>query len=380
MHYSGVQRSQPFPSFRPDSGTRTLFLAVATLLAIATWSGCGTTSSSTFSGSPSSGGTPATGGDSGNSGSGSSATAGSTTASSVKAVTVPSASITAGAASSATVTLNAAAPAGGAKVGLTSSNASAASVPASVTVAAGQINASFAVTTGGVSSDTLVSITAAYNNTFAGITVSVKAPVAPPPGTAISVSISPSSASLLAGASQQFTSMVTGSSNAAVSWTATAGTITNAGFFTAPNVSTSTIVTVYATSQADPSALKTAQVIVTPVTAPPPSGGAYDGTGPVASWKAYQYRDTDSLYHQAIQIYNAKGAYPVIGYSYSNPNCTDLGDTFNDFWQPLGNGLWWFIHRPSLVYVKWVWYNNSTDKQILQQTPCIDYSAAPQYN
>jgi hypothetical protein len=148
-------------------------------------------------------------------------------------------------------------------------------------------------------------------------------------------------------------------------------------------VSASTIVTVFATSQADPSVVKTAQITVTPVATPPPPGGGagtYSGTGPVASWKAYQYFDTDNRYHQAIEIYNAQGAHPVIGYSYTSPGCTDLGDTFNDYWEPIGNGLWWFINRPSLVYVKWVWYDNVTNKQILQQTQCIDYSGAPKYN
>jgi len=340
----------------------TIGMAVAMLFAVTNLIGCGTGS---------------------NSGSTSSAAFSGSTATSVKGVTATSTSIAAGASSSATVTLNAAAPAGGAKVALTSSNASAASVPASVTVAAGQTSGDFTVTTGNVSSDTSVLITAAYNNTVAGITVSVKAPVTTPTGTPISISISPASASLLAEASEQFTATVTGSANTAVSWTTTGGNIINTGLFTAPNVSASTIVTVFATSQADPSVVETAPVTVTPVPTPPPSGGdtgAYSSTGPVASWKAYQYLDTDNLYHQAIEIYNAQGAYPVIGYSYASPGCTDLGDTFNDFWQPIGNGLWWFINQPDLVYVTWVWYNNSTDKQILQQTPCIDYSGAPKYN
>ncbi|HEX8711587.1 MAG TPA: hypothetical protein VF730_06915, partial [Terracidiphilus sp.] len=149
-----------------------------------------------------------------------------------------------------------------------------------------------------------------------------------------------------------------------------------------PNVSASTVVTVSATSQANPSVVQTAQVTVTPPPPPPPSGGGtpYSGSGPVASWKAYQYHDTDGVYHRAIEIYNAHAPYPVIGYSYLNPDCTNLGDTFNDFWQPIGNGIWWFIHRPELVYVKWVWYNGTTNPQILQQTPCIDYSGAPKYN
>jgi hypothetical protein len=154
--------------------------------------------------------------------------------------------------------------------------------------------------------------------------------------------------------------------------------------FTAPNVSATTNVAVSATSQADPtkaaSALVTVSPVGTPPPPPPPTGGAYSGTGPVASWKAYQYKDTDGLYHQAIRISGATAVHPVVGYSYSRSDCTNLGDRFNDFWQPLGNGLWWFINRAELVYVRWVWYDNSTNKQILQQTPCINYSGAPKYN
>jgi hypothetical protein len=117
-----------------------------------------------------------------------------------------------------------------------------------------------------------------------------------------------------------------------------------------------------------------------PPPSPPPTGGAYSGSGAISSWKAYQYRSNDNLYHQALLIYNASGSYPVIGYSYSDSACTDLGGTFNDFWQPIGNRLWWFINRPELVYVKWVWYNNATEKTVLQQTPCISHSGAPKYN
>jgi len=344
---------------------------VSLILILSPLIGCGTLSNNSgFSGTPASG-TAGTGTGGGGS---------TTTATSVSKLTVNPSSVAAGSSTTATVTLNAAAPAGGAQVKLTSSNASAASVPASVSVPAGKTSVDFAIATGNVSVDTSVVITASYNNTVAGTVVSVQAAATPP--SSISISISPSSASLLAGASQQFTATVIGSTNASVTWTTTGGNITSTGLFTAPNVSASTSVTVYATSQADPSVVTTALVAVTPVsTPPPPGGGAYSGTGPVASWNAYQYLDTDNRYHQAIEIYNATGVYPVIGYSYASPGCADPpGDTFNDFWQPIGNGLWWFINQPALVYVKWVWYNNSTDKQILQQTPCIDYSGAPKYN
>ncbi len=268
-------------------------------------------------------------------------------------------------------------------VALTSSNPSAASVPASVTVAANQTSATFIVNAGSVSSDTAVKIMAAYNNTVAGMTLTLTAPARPPrPASLITISLSPASALITAGTLQQFTATVTGSTNTAVTWTATNGSISSTGLFTAPYVSVSTTMAVKAVALADATVTQTALITVTPVVAPPPGGGSgnYSGTGPVASWQAYQYLDTDNRYHQAILISNAQGNYPVIGYSYFDNACTDLGDTFNDYWQPIGNGFWWFINQPALIYVRWVWYKDITSKQILQQTPCIDYSGAPKYN
>ena len=61
------------------------------------------------------------------------------------------------------MTLGAAAPAGGAVVTLTSSNINAATVPASVTVAANATTATFAITTKAVTAVTAVTITATYN-------------------------------------------------------------------------------------------------------------------------------------------------------------------------------------------------------------------------
>jgi hypothetical protein len=60
------------------------------------------------------------------------------------------------------LTLSAAAPAGGAVVTLASSNTAAARVPASVTVPAGQAFATFNVTTSPVAADTAVTITGTY--------------------------------------------------------------------------------------------------------------------------------------------------------------------------------------------------------------------------
>ena len=82
--------------------------------------------------------------------------------------------------------------------------------------------------------------------------------VAPPP--AITVSISPTSSLLSTGGTQQFTATVTGTSNTAVTWTATSGTISSSGLYTAPSAAGT--YTVRATSMADTSKFASAAVTV----------------------------------------------------------------------------------------------------------------------
>jgi hypothetical protein len=79
----------------------------------------------------------------------------------------------------------------------------------------------------------------------------------------IAVSLSPTSASLQTGGQQQFTAYVSGTSNTAVTWSASAGAITTSGLYTAPN--TAGTYTVKAVSAAD--STKNASVTVT-VSAP----------------------------------------------------------------------------------------------------------------
>jgi hypothetical protein len=74
------------------------------------------------------------------------------------------------------------------------------------------------------------------------------------------VTISPTTASLAAAATQQFVATVTGTSNTGVSWSASGGTITSAGLYTAPAVGGG--YAIRATSAADPAASATAIVNV----------------------------------------------------------------------------------------------------------------------
>jgi len=88
----------------------------------------------------------------------------------------------------------------------------------------------------------------------------------------VSVSVSPTSASVATSATQQFTATVTGSTNTAVTWqvnsvvggNSTTGTITAAGLYAAPTtVPTPATVTVKAVSQADTTKSASASVTVT---------------------------------------------------------------------------------------------------------------------
>lgn len=115
---------------------------------------------------------------------------------------------------------------------------------------AGTISNGGMFTAPSVASNTGVTVTATSvaDNTkkaSAAVTVTASAPVV------ISVTVSPSSATLASGGSQQFNASVQGSSNTAVTWSASAGTISSGGMFTAPSVSAGTSVSVTATSSAD---------------------------------------------------------------------------------------------------------------------------------
>ncbi len=107
-------------------------------------------------------------------------------AATLSSVAVNPASVVGGNASSGTVTLSSGAPAGGAVVALSSSNTAAATVPASVTVAAGATSATFTASTATVASSTAVTITASYNGTTRTTTLTVN-PVPPPAGATLTV-------------------------------------------------------------------------------------------------------------------------------------------------------------------------------------------------
>ena len=79
---------------------------------------------------------------------------------------------------------------------------------------------------------------------------------------AISVSVSPTTATVTSGGTEQFSAQVTNTSNTAVTWSATSGTVSTAGLFTAPTVTATKTMTVTATSVADNTKSASATVTV----------------------------------------------------------------------------------------------------------------------
>ena len=82
--------------------------------------------------------------------------------------------------------------------------------------------------------------------------------------TQVSISVSPSTASLQTGGQQQFTAYVSGTSNTAVTWSASSGTVTNSGLYVAPSAAGTYTVT--AVSAADPTKSASATVGVSAAT------------------------------------------------------------------------------------------------------------------
>lgn len=84
----------------------------------------------------------------------------------------------------------------------------------------------------------------------------------------VAIAVNPITATVSSGGSQQFTASVTNCADQSVTWSATAGSVSASGLFTAPVVSSDTTVTVKATSVGD--ATKSASATVT-VKAPAPA-------------------------------------------------------------------------------------------------------------
>lgn len=148
-----------------------------------------------------------------------------------------------------------------------------------------------------------VTATSAADSTkSASAVVTVKAPV--------SVAISPTSASLSAGASQQFTANVSGTSNTAVTWSASGGTISSTGLYIAP--STTGTYTVTATSVADTTKSASAALTVSSIAGTNryiSTGGVDSGSCTNAASPCHSFTYVDSIAASGDVVHVAPGSY-----------------------------------------------------------------------
>lgn len=87
---------------------------------------------------------------------------------------------------------------------------------------------------------------------------------------AIVVTVSPATATVASAKTKQFTALVTNTSNVAVTWSASPGSISTTGLYQAPTVTQNANATVTATSVEDPTKFGTASVTITGSSSPPP--------------------------------------------------------------------------------------------------------------
>ena len=142
-----------------------------------------------------------------------------------------------------------------------------------------------------------------------------------PRSTGIGVQISPTSATITSGGTQQFTATVTGTPNTKVTWSATPGTVSENGLYTAPVVTVVTSGTVTATSVADPTVKASASLSITPAggngspvittTSLPPAtaGVAYSATLTATGGKTpYQWSMTTGTLPSGLSLNSNSGS------------------------------------------------------------------------
>ncbi|MGB8721526.1 MAG: hypothetical protein WCD15_02040, partial [Terriglobales bacterium] len=140
------------------------------------------------------------------------------------------------------------------------------------------------------------------------------------------MSVGPSTANLATGATQQFTATVTGTTNTAVTWSATGGTVSSSGLYTAP--ATAGTYSVTATSQADTTKSATASVTVTSSSAGSPTLVQHVSSSNTRS------NDFSSpyCYHYQLPDFTTAGNSVVVGFTFNGkPTPTVSDDQGNSY-------------------------------------------------
>jgi hypothetical protein len=244
--------------------------------------------------------------------------------------------------SGGTVMLNGPAPSGGAVVSLSSSNISAAGVPANVTIASGSASATFTITTYSVSSSTAVTISGLYGGVTksSSLTVYPSLSVAASGGTPQSAAVNTAFAAPLqatvtdsgtpvSGVAVTFTAPGSGASGAFSGGSLTANAVTNgSGVATAPTLTANGQAGTY-TVTAGVAGVPTPAVFSltnNPATASGSLSGSGDGSATAANLTTEGAADWvhwgDSSLNRKAGVTAQLGTYTVVGagavLSYSN--------------------------------------------------------------
>lgn len=191
----------------------------------------------------------------------------------------------------------------------------------------------------------------------------------------LSVNINPSSASVQIGQQQQFTATVTGSSNTSVTWSASGGTVTSSGLYTAPLTTGNYFVT--ATSVADTT--KSAKANVTVVQGPPTDSNLALNQPTIASSElasplspAIYATDNDPINTRWTAINSTAGNWLLV----------DLGSTCNLTgsqvkWQ--SNGIWKYKVEISPDEVQWNMVVDKSNNTSAAQTYTDNFNAQGRY-
>jgi hypothetical protein len=195
--------------------------------------------------------------------------------------------------------------------------------------------------------------------------------------TTISVSINPTDTTASSGTTQQFTATVSGSANTAVTWTASAGTISSSGLFTAPNVSSTIIATATATSQADPTKSASTNVTINP-TSTTASNKPLFGTQsspmnlPISFWNVGVDTSATSDLQAALSLSSFSKMYWTIGddsfatyYATNSDPVYTLADARGNPQSCMGGGgtVYSTVHIPSVVTSTWNGLYSTTNDQ-----------------
>jgi len=191
--------------------------------------------------------------------------------------------------------------------------------------------------------------------------------------TGVGVAISPTTITLTPGGTQQFLATVTGSSNTSVTWSATCGTVTSAGFYTAPGATGNC--TVKATSNADNTQSASASVTVA---VPPPPGSNLALNKPSTA---------STVFSSAYAASMATDGNPSTRWCAINGNVpqwlmVDLGGVANltgslVTWE--SNGVWEYKIEVSNDSVHWILVVDQTANTAPAQTYTDRFSASGRY-